>query len=240
MGVRPSHLPHNSRFYDIIVFMLYYLYEIRNNLNNKIYVGVHKTKSIDDGYMGSGKVIKRAVKKYGLENFTKVILEYFEDSKSMYAREAELITNDFLEREDVYNLRRGGSGGFDYINKCLPTTRIPVSTLNNRRMERLNSDIEFKKSWQNKSSEVLKDLYNSGWVCPQHEEEYLKGMREKALSEEARRKQILSFRRIGHQKGTKNSQYGTVWITNGVLNNKVHKDLPLPAGYRKGRSINKE
>ena len=40
--------------------MHYYLYEIRNNINNKIFDDVHKTKALDDGYMGSGKVIRSA------------------------------------------------------------------------------------------------------------------------------------------------------------------------------------
>jgi len=43
--------------------MFYYLYEIKNLINNKIYVGVHKTNDLNDGYMGSGKVIRRAIKK---------------------------------------------------------------------------------------------------------------------------------------------------------------------------------
>jgi hypothetical protein len=97
--------------------MFYYLYEIKNNLNGKIYVGVHKTKDMEDGYMGSGKVIRSAIEKYGIENFTKVILETFDDSENMYIREAEVVTDEFLLREDVYNLRRGGFGGFDHINK---------------------------------------------------------------------------------------------------------------------------
>ena len=97
--------------------MFYYLYEIRNNINGKIYVGVHKTENLDDGYMGSGKVIQRAIKLYGAENFTKVILETFENAEAMYAREKEVVNEEFLEREDVYNLRRGGHGGFEYINK---------------------------------------------------------------------------------------------------------------------------
>lgn len=41
--------------------MHFYLYQITNLINGKIYVGVHKTKSLDDGYMGSGKVIQRTV-----------------------------------------------------------------------------------------------------------------------------------------------------------------------------------
>ena len=67
--------------------MFYILYRVTNNLNGKIYVGVHKTNDLDDGYMGSGKVINRAIEKYGIENFSKVILEQFEDPAAMYARE---------------------------------------------------------------------------------------------------------------------------------------------------------
>ena len=96
--------------------MFFYLYEIKNNINNKIYVGVHKTSNLEDGYMGSGKIIKNAIKKYGIQNFTKRIIESFSSEEEMFKREKEIVNEDFLNRDDVYNLRRGGTGGFDYIN----------------------------------------------------------------------------------------------------------------------------
>ena len=96
--------------------MIYYMYEIRNNTNGKIYVGVHSARDVNNTYMGSGKVIKQAIKKHGIENFTKTILEIFSSKEEMYAREKEIVNDEFLLREDVYNLRLGGQGGFDYIN----------------------------------------------------------------------------------------------------------------------------
>ena len=37
------------------------------------------------------------------------------------------------------------------------------------------------------------------------------------------------------QLGKNNSQYGTIWVTNGKTNKKIQKKCIIPVGYRKGR-----
>lgn len=93
--------------------MHFTVYKITNKTNKKFYIGAHKTSNLNDEYMGSGKLITRAIKKYGLENFEKEILYVFESEQDMFSKEKELIT----EMKPPYNLHEGGNGGFEYINK---------------------------------------------------------------------------------------------------------------------------
>lgn len=94
--------------------MYYTIYRTTNQINGKCYIGKHQTKDLNDGYMGSGKLIKRAIAKYGIENFSKEILHVFNTEKEMNAKEAEIVTEDFCKNS--YNLCKGGQGGFSYIN----------------------------------------------------------------------------------------------------------------------------
>jgi hypothetical protein len=95
----------------------YILYKIVNKVNNKFYIGVHKTVDIHDNYMGSGHLIKAAIAKYGIENFTKEIINVFTNSVDAYNKEREIITKELLESKQCYNIKEGGRGGFEHIRQ---------------------------------------------------------------------------------------------------------------------------
>jgi group I intron endonuclease len=220
--------------------MFYYLYKITNLVNGKIYVGVHKAKSMDDGYMGSGKVIKSAIEKYGLENFRKDILETFENAEAMYAREKEVVDADFLLREDTYNLRRGGNGGFDYINKDIDFLRNQAALMSSAFVDKLKDPI-YRQTFSDKMKAVnsnpktaakrvntrLKknDVYNEHWIGRKH-------------SEDTKAK-IGKANSIA-QAGERNSQFGFRWVNNGSEVLKIKEsDLQhyLDSGWIRGRKI---
>lgn len=94
--------------------MFYTIYKTTNIINGKFYIGKHKTKNLKDGYMGSGKLLRHAMRKYGIENFHKEILHVCESEKQMNALEKILVVPD---KEINYNLCDGGKGGWSYLNK---------------------------------------------------------------------------------------------------------------------------
>lgn len=96
--------------------MLHTVYKTTNVTNGRYYVGVHKTGDPNDDYLGSGLLIRRAIAKYGTVNFKKEVLFIYVDAESAFRKEFELIqtfSNDPL----CMNLRQGGAGGFDWINR---------------------------------------------------------------------------------------------------------------------------
>jgi hypothetical protein len=146
--------------------MYHIIYETRNKINDKIYVGYHYTNDLNDSYLGSGKLIKISIKKYGKSNFERNILHIFLIKNEALEKELEIVNQEFVNREDTYNLKIGGEGGFDYIN------------------QKLKNDPEYKKSFYEKVSKGILKSYkegkSKGWPCNKYRPSYWKG---KSLSE---------------------------------------------------------
>lgn len=92
-------------------FKYNYVYKITNLLDQRIYIGVHSTDNLDDGYMGSCKKLSRDIINLGISNFSKEILQFFDDREHALIRERELVDEDFVKRDDTYNINLGGSCG---------------------------------------------------------------------------------------------------------------------------------
>lgn len=92
--------------------MYYFCYRTTNTINGKTYTGVHQTDNLNDGYLGSGTGIKRAIAKYGSENFCREILKHFDNHTEMYEYEAEIITEEVVKDINTYNDTLGGKGGW--------------------------------------------------------------------------------------------------------------------------------
>lgn len=217
--------------------MKYYIYQITNHINHKIYIGVHQTDCLDDGYMGSGKIIKRAIVKYGIENFSKQILEFFDDRESMYAREKQIVTEEFIARSDTYNIRRGGFGGFEYINTH------PELFLTEKRLSALMDITETRKLWKAKydTDETFQRQVRERLKAAGDKSRELHGSPFAYLNKDHnfQEKRRARFKELNHSVGTRNSQYGTMWITDGNTNSKVPKTADIPDGWRKGRVCGK-
>jgi len=96
--------------------MFYTVYKTTHIESGKIYVGSHKTLDLNDDYLGSGKYLKRAILKYGPSAFSREILHVFSTPEEMFSKEAEIVTEDFVKRDDTYNMKIGGFGGWDHID----------------------------------------------------------------------------------------------------------------------------
>lgn len=202
--------------------MFFCIYKITNLVNNKVYIGAHKTQDLNDGYFGSGIGLKRALRKHGKENFKKEILELLPTEKQMYEREKELV---FLG-EVSYNMTRGGKGGFSHIDavgdnnpmRKSEETRSKVS----KALKAIRNDPSRKQELDNISRANLEKAIasNKGRKRPEHSA----FLRDWSKEMWARNKDKMRDALSSNFEVT--SPEGTCYVTNRLQNFCKEKELP--------------
>lgn len=190
--------------------MNYVIYKTTNLINGKIYIGKHQTKNLNDGYIGSGKLLKRAIKKYGLDQFKTEIVEICPTEAHMNLAEKIYVV---IDHEISYNLCPGGRGGFGYIN---------MMKLGNPKEGRKqsNQSITAKYGIINPGQlQKTKEINRQRLKINHQDGKMIRGrfgqrgeldreIIDKNRTGERLEKRRATYARIGHSQGAKNSQFG--------------------------------
>ena len=100
---------YNRRMNSIVFLSL-------NLVSSNMYIGV-TSRPDRKWYLGSGKLVKKAIKKHGRHNFVRITLGVFEKEEDAYRMEFELVNENWVSRPDTYNLKVGGHGGWKFVNE---------------------------------------------------------------------------------------------------------------------------
>ena len=148
--------------------MEYLIYKITNTRNGKIYIGYHKTNDINDGYMGSGNILKLAMHLEGKDAFAKEILHRYKTKEEALAKEKELVNEEFVNRDDTYNLKVGGEGGWDHTHNNPEI--IERRRAGNRKAIKEGRNIGWKAQTEEQRSALFKGE-NNGFYGKKHSKE---------------------------------------------------------------------
>ncbi len=204
----------------------HYIYKITCLKNNRYYIGMHSTDNLEDGYFGGGKRIKNSVKKHGKDAHRKEILEFFENRELLRQREIEMVNEELLNDPTCMNLQLGGGGGFINDKHLKKFQKAGVESARIK-LKELRKNSEWNNNYSKKISESIKLAYLDGRMKP------IKSFYGRSHSDESKEK--ISKSLVGKQKGNKNSQFGTIWITNDIVNKKIKSSDSIPNGWRRGR-----
>ena len=134
-------------------YKYHYFYKITNLINGKFYYGVHNTNKLDDGYMGSGTRLQLAYKKYGIENFSKEILKFFDTAKEAFEYEAEIVNESLTQDNNCYNISIGGDTwkkGEGFTNKVVVKYKNTSQYFLINKSEFIENKDKYETTWTNR------------------------------------------------------------------------------------------
>jgi hypothetical protein len=206
-----------------------YLYVKTHSITGLRYLGQTKQKD-PYSYKGSGMRWLNHLKVHGPHYTTEIIFqsEDLQEIKKvgLYYSSLWNITKDSQWANLMEESGTGGALTSDSLNKMRETC-----------IERFGVENISQTAERRKERSILnKEMHASGKLTHSYfKPNDPRGAKSNLPQAVSKRKKTYEL--INHQRGCKNSQFGTLWITNGSINKKIKSDLPIPCGWYKGRSI---
>jgi len=187
---------------------------------------MHKTENIDDGYLGSGLVLEKAIKKYGKEKFVREILSFWNSYDELREAEKNILTKTFIldNKHKIYNIEEGGKG-YHLKSHSDETKRL----IKEKRKEQIctyetrqKMSVAQKKKWEKQKK--------SGWQSP------ARGKKRPKHTQETKDKRQRTLMLLN----IPNPTIGRKYVSNISLNCEKRVkfediDIYLKAGYVVGR-----
>lgn len=128
---------------------IFYIYVTTNLINGKIYVGQRITTRQNDGYLGSGTIFKKALKKYGKQNFSKEIIFMCSTKKDLdWAEKYFIAKYNSTNKKIGYNITLGGYGTYG--------VKKTEETKNKIRNKKIGISRPWTKEWKDNISKANK------------------------------------------------------------------------------------
>lgn len=208
----------------------YYFYKTTCTINGKFYYGSGQFEN----YLGSGKYLIRAIKKYGKENFVTEKLRFFSSREEAFEFEDRFLRlYKISENTNSYNLKNAGLGSSGIIHteesRRKRSEKLKGRKFSEETRKKMSESKKGNKHWEGKThseetkrkiseSNKGKTAWNKGRPHPEETRKKLSEvqigrtspMKGKKLSEEHRRKLSESL------KGTKISEETKQKISEGI------------------------
>lgn len=116
-----------------------FVYVTTNKINGFTYVGSHTTDNIDDGYLGSGKLLLEAIEEFGKDNFSREIISHFTSHEKAKEIENTLLAKVDLSKSYNRSSRSVGGNYGEEVNKKISESH--------------------KKNWELNGEELTKKIH---------------------------------------------------------------------------------
>jgi hypothetical protein len=190
---------------------------------------MHSTPNLDDGYLGSGKILRYSRKKHGDENHRKEIVEFLPTREALKLREKEIVNEALLADPLNINLRYGGEGGGGFTSAAHKQNFQKAAAV-------ANLDWGSRPEAPLIAAKRIETLKRQGNWNP------FGGKHDSFLNRnhtpETREK--ISSSMQGLRMGEQSSQYGTCWVSNEKHTVKIKRECLsayLENGYSRGRRL---